>query len=416
MFLATLQTLIPVALGIGIAFVIVLAVRNLGQLTRVLRRGRKVFSGAHKPEQDDTTHGTVLDATEQLIWKVDETGVMHWANRAFQTRASDSGEALTRISAREDLKERQTKRFEIPSTDGLQWFDILWVADGARRIYFAQNVTNAAKTEDMHRKFVNAVGRTFAQLSDGLAIFGADQKLAMYNPALVEMTGLAPDYLTNRPSLVAVLDRLRSNRILPEPRDFAEWRDAFIGADCSGKTKSQSEYWSQPDGVTFRVTGHRHGDDSFAMTFEDVTADISLTRQFRTDIKVGQAVLDALPDAIAVFSEVGTLIMSNASYNRMWGADDNLLLSDRELETELDIWTDHCVHSKIWAELRARVADKGRWHDWSGEAMLLSGRSITCSAQVLMGGIWMVRFVAAQPAKATLHSFPEKVAQYRISK
>ena len=68
------------------------------------------------------------------------------------------------------------------------------------------------------RDFVQTLTKTFAQLSVGLAIFDADRRPVLFNPALGDLSLLPADFLIARPTLFSFLDRLRDNRMIPEPK------------------------------------------------------------------------------------------------------------------------------------------------------------------------------------------------------
>ena len=69
--------------------------------------------------------------------------------------------------------------------------------------------TDLARMAEAHR-------RTLDQLATGVAIFGSNQKLAFYNAAYRSLWDLDAGFLDQEPSDLAVLDRLRAARKLPE--------------------------------------------------------------------------------------------------------------------------------------------------------------------------------------------------------
>jgi PAS domain-containing protein len=189
------------------------------------------------------------------------------------------------------------------------------------------------------------------------------------------------------------LDRLRETRILPEPKNYASWRDRFTAVETAARNGTYSEVWNLPDGQAFRVTGRPHPDGGFAFLFEDITADLSLTRRFRSDIETGQAVLDALPDAVAVFSTAGNLIMYNRAYGALWGMQAARGIEVRLISAELAIWQSRCASPVDWTDLQQFIHQLGPRQDWSDDAMLEDGRLVRCSASPIAGGMTMVRFV-----------------------
>jgi len=214
----------------------------------------------------------------------------------------------------------------------------------------------------------------------------------MFNPALLDMTNLPIDFLSGRPTVDAVLDRLRESRILPEPKDYVSWRERFTALENAAKDGNYCETWNLPDGQTYRVSGRPHPDGAIAFLFEDISAEISLTRRFRTDIETSQAVLDTLPDAIAVFSSAGTLVMSNAAYADLWGPISDEIVLQHEVENAIEIWRSRCTTTGMWDELQSFVHLIGPRKTWKDYAILDDGRQITCEAHPISAGMTMVKF------------------------
>jgi PAS domain-containing protein len=177
--------------------------------------------------------------------------------------------------------------FPAAGNDADQWFDVLSVPQEQSTLHFATDASAAAHADQDRQTFVQTMGKTFAELSIGLAIFDKQRRLVTFNPALLDMTRLGFEFLSTRPAIDTVLDRLRETRMLPEPKDYASWRDQFTAVEAAAKNGTYREIWNLPDGQAFRVTGRPHPDGAFAFLFEDITADLSLTRRFRSDIETG---------------------------------------------------------------------------------------------------------------------------------
>ena len=354
--------------------------------------------------------GILREAVEhcnQLMWRTDHAGVLTWANSAYlsvvdrlQKPASD-GRSTTLPSTQlfEGLDDKLVTsaipvRLSVPAAkDGEEdWYDVCArPVDGGLQ-YFAADANAIVQSEISQRKFVQTISQTFAQLSIGLAIFDRGRRLSTFNPALIDLTSMPVDFLSSRPSLDMILDRLREMRMLPEPKDYAQWREGFSRLELEARNGTYSENWNLPDGQTYRVTGRPHPDGAFALLFEDISAEISLTRRFRSEIETSQAVLDRIEDAIAVFSSAGNLVMSNSCYESLWenGSDVGIVQSD--LRSELIAWKSRCAPTRIWSSLRDFIRQTGPREPWSGTALLDDGRAISCRAEPISGGMTMVRF------------------------
>lgn len=355
----------------------------------------------------------------QLIWQEDSDGRLLWANQSYlkfcdavhRPQQPDDAAAWPNTPLFPDLhgnlsaRENNLRRLSVtlPEKRAEQWFDITSVKQGTGFLHFATDANAIVRADHERRQFVQTLSKTFADLSIGLAIFNKRRELTMFNPALLDMTNLPVEFLSRRPLLDSVLDRLRETRMMPEPKNYANWREHFTALETAAKNGRYTETWNLPEGQTYRVTGRPHPDGAFAFLFEDISAEISLTRRFRTDIETGQAVLDTLPDAIAVFSSAGTMVMSNAAYKSLWGDPTEQGLSTHDLPVAMRAWQTHCAPTAIWAELRNFIQKLGARVAWSDRVVLDDGRQLRCHANPISGGMTMVRFAFAPPKSQVIH-------------
>lgn len=349
----------------------------------------------------------LADQSPNIVWQQDADGQLNWANesyldlcdllsgnreRAVKSWPNEIAFADIYHDAKDGEHVTRRKSIDIPSQNGEAWFDITTVKNGNDTLHYGNNANKAVLSEQEKRKSVQMFGRIFAQLSTGLAIFDANHRLSMFNPALIEMTNLTPEFLSGKPTMQMFLDNLREKRLLPEPKDYIKWRDQFPLNDTTAQPRSYCENWDIADGQTFKVTGQPARDNSYTFFFEDISADVTLTRRFRSDIETGQGVLDALPDAIAVFSANGTLVMSNKAYARLWDVDYDTAVRVHDLRAEMLMWQSHCAAGPIWSDLRDFIGKSGDRHMWTDRAILDDGRQFTCKAQPIAGGMTMISF------------------------
>lgn len=346
----------------------------------------------------------------QLIWKKDAEGVLIWANRAY----FELTEALY-PQGPDDILMWPPKiifadtaapvgsapvidlhRIDIAGTDKPVWFEVTGVKRGTDTIYFAVDASAVVFAQDAQRTFVQTLTKTFAQLSVGLAIFDKSRNLVMFNPAVIDLTSLPADFLIGRPSLFSMLDRLRDLKMIPEPKDYASWRDQMVELEAAASKGSYHETWSLPNGQTYRVTGKPHPNGAIAFIFEDISDEMSLTRKFRAQIDTGSAVLDNLPTAICVFSSSGALIISNAAYRNLWGSAPDDGLASRDFHEELAAWKLASAPSPIWIKLDEVV--KGRHFDgpWEGVIRLSSHVELNCNYAALPNGSHQIMFTPVE--------------------
>ena len=353
----------------------------------------------------------------QLIWQENNDGRLIWANHTYLsfcdkvhstesggTTALPAGSLFPDLHAKLATRDNVVSRVSItlPQKQAEQWFDVTSVKRGEGSMHFATDANAIVRADHERRQFVQTLSKTFADLSIGLAIFNKRRELSMFNPALLDMTHLPVEFLSRRPQLDAVLDRLREIRMLPEPRNYTTWRDHFTAVEAAAKDGRYTEIWNLPEGQTYRVTGRPHPDGAFAFLFEDISAEMSLTRRFRSDIETGQAVLDTLPDAIAVFSSAGTLVMSNTAYSVLWGDISDERIAPHELQAAARIWQSKSAATPVWAELQNFIHRLGPRKPWSDRIVMDDGRQLRCHANPIAGGMTMVKFSFAPPMKPVI--------------
>ena len=354
----------------------------------------------------------------QLIWQENKDGRVTWGNSAY-LRYSDkmsANEARTRKVwpahriFKELLVPSGAKPNAIQSRHSLclsgenaeHWFDVTTIPfeDGA--LHYAADANATVRAEQSQKAFMQNLGQTFAQLSVGLAIFDRYRQLTTFNPSLLELTGLSFAFLGGRPSLDMFLDRLRETRKLPEPKDYADWKEQFKSLEADAKNGSYVDTWTLPDGQMLRVTGRPHPDGAIAFLFEDISAEVSLTRRFRTEIETGQAVLDSFDEAVAVFSAANTLVIMNDAYVAMWGTSASDIDGNLDLRSALRIWKSKSAPTPTWRMIEEFAAAHGEREEWSEHFVLNDGRSMCCRASPIPGGMMLVRFEQSGKSGATI--------------
>jgi PAS domain-containing protein len=200
----------------------------------------------------------------------------------------------------------------------------------------------------------------------------------LFNPALTDLTSLEAEFLSSRPSLIGFLDRLREKRVMPEPRDYRSWRASIAEIEAASRDGTYSETWSLPDGQTYRVSGRPHPDGAVALLFEDISAEMSLTRKFRSQLEQSQEVIDALDDAVVIFSASGELIRVNAAYKELWGSAPDACLAGTSATEATRVWHEMTAPTPIWGDFRDFTLQSRDRTEWSAQATLRDGRSIDC--------------------------------------
>ncbi len=337
--------------------------------------------------------GTVAHAP-MPVWLENAAGEIVWATSAYLSLAKtllgpehDFAWPLPRLM-KVNGNERQRVR-----AGSAHWFEIHVQPVDDGRIIYAIPIDSLVQAEVQLRDFTQTLTKTFAHLPIGLAVFDRQRELVLFNPALLDLTGLPADFLTSRPLLFHVLDRMRDSQMIPEPKDYVGWRQKIIDLEKQAAAGLYMETWNLPGGQTYRVIARPHPDGALAMLFEDISTETSRTRRFRADLELGQSVIDAIDEAVAVISPAGTLVMSNLAYSILWSHDPaGSIGAESGIGALIAYWRSHAAPSSLWAKIEDFVAGSGGRGEWDGEARLSDGRLLACRFVPLAGGSTMIGF------------------------
>lgn len=350
-----------------------------------------------------------LRATAQhvplMVWRENQQGVITWANRTYldmATSAMDPDDIAAwppkqifehaHLTDASELDQPRRVAVQLHDDDTRHWFDLHAVQAGDETLFTAVPADKVVHAESTLSEFVTTLTKTFAHLPIGLAIFDRKRQLTLFNPALTDLVTLPIDFLVGKPRLFAFLDRLREKRMMPEPKDYMSWRQQMSDLEAAAVNGTYEETWALPTGQTYRVTGRPHPDGAVAFLFEDITAEISLTRRFRAELEMGQSALDSFGDAVAIFSAGGVLSMSNKAYDQLWGNDPSISLADVNLGDAISTWRQTSMETPVWNQLKEFVATNGKRTEWSARVNLRDGRVLEAQFVPMVRGATMARF------------------------
>lgn len=346
-----------------------------------------------------------------LSWCVDGQSRIIWANSAYRAKLrSLRGEAAAMIwpipalftdessLTPGTLRRKLPAQTDAPDTANAaiatgSWYEltISEVERGGRFVH-AVPLDKVIKAEDALRTFIQTLTKTFAHLPTGLAIFDKERRLTLFNPALTDLTGLDGAWLSQRPTLEAFFDHLREMQRIPEPKNYKAWRESLTQLDRTSDSGTFEETWTLSDGVTFRVTGRPHADGAVALLIEDISAEIGITRRFRSELNVFQSVLDTSEEATIVFSSAGQVTLSNAAYADLWGNDPRYTVATASAAEAIGRWQQQCEPSPLWAEMRdfiSRIEDRAEWFE---DVLMLDGRVLQVRVSPIAAGMTLIAF------------------------
>ncbi|SEM50709.1 PAS fold [Gemmobacter aquatilis] len=371
-------------------------------------------------EELTSLRGTVAQAPI-LIWREGREGEVIWANAVYLSLAIDRLEAgqdlawpLPRLFDRiHSAQDKTHQRLAVPGKPD-RWFNLTVKPDGEGWLVFALPADAVVQAETALRDFTQTLTKTFAHLPIGLAIFDRQRQLVLFNPALLDLSSLPPDFLSARPTLFAFLDAMRDRNMIPEPKDYRSWRKQMSELERAAASGLFEETWALPSGQTYKVIGRPHPNGALALMFEDISTEISRIRRYRADLELSQAVIDAVDQALAVFSPAGLLVMTNAAYSELWGHAPAETIAGDTLRSICDHWRSRSGTTQIWAEAERFGSQPEDRTPVDGEVRLLDGRLLECSFAPLPGGATLARFKLLAQAEgqtaALALSFGRKLA------
>lgn len=338
-----------------------------------------------------------------LSWRQDSAGRIIWVNRTYV-------KAIERLKGKEAAKRWPTPalfdpkavadsvehdhplRVALRAQNGENWYDVHASLVGQEIVCTAVDVDEVIESKRQLQAFTQTLTKTFADLAVGLAIFDKSRKLALFNPALAELTELPFGFLAGNPTLFRFLDRMRDLGRVPEPRNYSEWRGRMADLESNAADGQVSETWTLANGQTLRVTGRPHPDGALAFIFEDISAEITLTRRFRAELAAGRSVIDHFEEAIAVFSTSGALTMANTAYCDLWGQDPMSGVAQVDIAEAVGYWQENSLPSASWEKAATYVFGASDRVPWSSEITLRDGRRVTCRFVPMSGGSTLVGF------------------------
>ena len=343
------------------------------------------------------------------VWQCDDSGQVRWHNPAYDRLyrtvygIEPNPEKPLFGALLSEIEPESHKRISLQNRheDKPDWFSVSLNATDEVSVYHARSINKVVEAEEAQRNFVQTLAKTFAHLSIGLAIFDRKQQLVLFNPALVDLSGLKVEFLSGRPNILTFFDLLRENRRMPEPKNYRNWRQTISELIAAANDGRYQETWSLETGQTFRVTGRPHPDGATAFLIEDISAEVTLTRNFRAELELGQSLLDTLDEGLAVFTASGVQTFSNLAYRNLWGLNPDASFADVTIHDAIGAWREQARPNRHWKDLEEFVLDYGDRKPWDMKLTLEDGRAVICHLMPIASGSTLIRFRTVQRASVT---------------
>ena len=333
----------------------------------------------------------VIDRAPVVAWSMAPGGEIVWANAPYRDRFEGPATALpdhrivdgfahvieeVPLTARGGETRRRVS-VPAPGDSEPRWFELVETPGaGGDTLGYALAADDLVAAEASLRRFVETLTETFAHLPIGLAVFDKNRRLGLFNPALTDLVKIDAVWLAGRPSLRDFLERLRETRQMPEQKDFAAWRRKLTELEEGARSGTYEENWQLPSGKIFRVTGRPHPQGALAFLFEDISTAIMLERRYRSELEIGQATLDRVSEAVAVFDASGMLVFVNAAFEALWGLDPMARLDGPGVAEMTAFWEERCAPTAVWGRFAEFATAAEARTSWTETVETRAGRSL----------------------------------------
>ncbi len=339
-----------------------------------------------------------------MIWTIDQNARITWANGVYRERV------------RHFLGEEATRSWPIPAifpdehsfaigrrrrrlTEGLapddvnQWYEVtVTEMFDTQKCVFAIPLDKVIKAEAALRDFIQSLTKTFASLSTGLAIFDRTQKLILFNPALIDITGLDAVLLAQRPSLAVFFDHICNLENFHEPEAYRSWRQKLTNVSQEDTPPPYDDVWPSMDGQSLRIKVRPQTDKSIALMIEDVSPQIERERYYQNEKKLFQSMWDLQDEAAVLVSDNGTLLGMNAAYVREWTDHNSAPKLGSSIKELVTIWENLCRPTSFWQEITAYFDQGIRQDTVTAELLRISDRKIYIRVITLQDGMIYIGF------------------------
>ena len=237
---------------------------------------------------------TLYNAAYRQIWPLEP---------AFLDQRPTDGEILDRLRAKRQLPEqvdfRAWKAQQLSAYQAIEPRETVWhLPDGrALRVvvspnpkggvtYLYDDATQSYALASQVNALTRVQGETLDALKEGVAAFGADGRMKLFNPAFAELWGFDEAALRDRPHIDEIARA--ANPQCRDPAAFDELKAAIV--DLPEHRRSRPARIERSDGLILDCAALPLPDGATLMTFLDATAGVTIERALT---ERNQALVDA---------------------------------------------------------------------------------------------------------------------------
>ncbi|MGH6820839.1 MAG: PAS domain-containing protein, partial [Methylocella sp.] len=251
----------------------------------------------------------VLDASPMPVWLRGGDGKLLWVNRAYVKAVEAPHSDVVLKAGLELANEAKIDRSGADPKTGFAGRVHAVIAGAMRALNiheiglaegkagFAIDMSALEDAEKELDRHIKAHASTLDKLDTAIAIFGPDQRLRFHNAAYAALWPIDAKWLETRPSDGEILDRLRSQRCIPEQANYREWRMKQLSAYTT--LEMRETWWYLPDGRSLHVICEQHPFGGVTYLYENATKEIQLESRYNELIGVQRETLDNLEEGIA---------------------------------------------------------------------------------------------------------------------
>ncbi|HEY7748153.1 MAG TPA: ATP-binding protein [Aestuariivirgaceae bacterium] len=240
------------------------------------------------------------------LWELDPT----W----LETNPAD-GEILDRLRAKRKLPEqanyRDWKARQLNTYTTLETKESWWHLPDGQSLhviceqhpfggvtYLYENVTEKIRLESQYNELIGVQRETLDNLHEGVALFGTDGRLRLYNPTFARLWLLEQSFLDEHPHIDSVITK---SRPLFDSPMWDELKFAVTSFDTN--REAFKERIDRPDGMALQASSVPLPDGNTLLTYMDVTDTTRIENALRERA-----------EALEAADRLKTNFLSNVSY------------------------------------------------------------------------------------------------------
>jgi signal transduction histidine kinase len=264
--------------------------------------GRQMDAHARTLDQVSTAVA-IFDQSRRLVFHNAAYRQLWSLDAGFLEQHPADGEILDRLRAEGRLPEqadfRAWKTSLLEAYQSVETREQIWYLPGARTLrvvvnpnpqggvtYLFDDMTERSRLESSYNALMRVQGETLDSLKEGVAVFGTDGRLKLFNPAFAKLWNCDAEKLAERPHFDQVMQACRA---LHDRRE--DWDDlrALVAGMQDARTGFERRL-TRADGSIVDCMTAPLPDGATLITFIDVTASVSVELALT---ERNQALLDA---------------------------------------------------------------------------------------------------------------------------